>query len=231
MKNHFLLKYISFSSIVGIIIALLCCTDSDSKSSSEFYDEQFQEDLRNSGYLHFPLPSDYSKAYETFGLTKKVLVSDLLSDMEDLSVWTHMGIGGMSLTTERKIDGNHSLRLIAPTRIQPTVWIQGMPRVDDEYFGLGLGSSQAIIELGGVNWEKYNRLHFYIYPDCEGARTIYLNSYIQNDGVIKVPDEFGREGYHENNLKNRQWNECFLEITELSRDKVTDRKSACRERV
>ena len=221
MNKHFLLKCISFSSIAGIMLVLSCCTNSGSNSSSEFYDEQFQADLRNSGYLHFPLPSDYSKAYETFGLTKKVLVSDLLSDMEDLSVWKHMGIGRMELTNERKMDGNNSLRLIAPTRIQPTVWIQGMPRVDDEYWGLGLGSSQAIIELGGVNWENYNRLHFYIYPDCEGARTIYLNSYIQNDGVIKVPDEFGREGYHQNNLKNRQWNECFLEITELPRDKVT----------
>ena len=221
MNIHFFLKGITFSSIVGVMFVLSCCNGGSESSSSEDYDDQFQADLRNSGMVHFPLPSDYSKAYETFGLTKKVLVSDLLSDMENIGAWTHSGIGSMALTNERKIDGNNSLRLIAPTRIQPTVWIQGMPAEEDLYWGLGLGASQAILELGGVNWEKYNRLHFYIYPDCEGARSIYLNSYVQNDGVIKVPDEWGREGYHQNNLKNRQLNECFLEITELPRDKVT----------
>ena len=31
----------------------------------------------------------------------------------------------------------------------------------------------------------------------------------------------GREGYHEINLIHGQWNECFVEIPELARDKVT----------
>lgn len=79
----------------------------------------------------------------------------------------------------------------------------------------------ASLEIGGKNWEKYNRVLFFIYPDCEGARSIYLNLYIENDGKIKVPDEYGREGYHEINLINHQWNLCFVEMSELARDKVT----------
>lgn len=173
-------------------------------------DEKLKSDIRQTGYIHSPLPLDYSKSFETFGLTKKVSKSDLLCDMESLDKWSHKGIGNMSLTGERSITGNSSLRLTAPTKVTEFLG-----------WGLGFGTSLADFEVGGKNWEKYNRIHFYIYPNCEGARSIYLNLYVENDGKIKVPDIYGREGYHEINLINNQWNECFVEMTELARDKVT----------
>ncbi len=173
-------------------------------------DEKLKSDILNTGYIHTPLSLDYSKSFETFGLTKKVLVSDLLCNMEDLNKWSHTGIGGMRLSSDRAISGRYSLRIVAPTGInQIAEW------------GLGRGTSLASYNVGGKNWEKYNRIHFYIYPDCEGARSIYLNLYVENDGKIKVPDKYGREGYHEINLINGQWNECFVEMTELARDKVS----------
>ncbi|HRP57105.1 cellulase N-terminal Ig-like domain-containing protein [Agriterribacter sp.] len=173
-------------------------------------DEKLKEDIRNSGYVHSPLPLDYSKSFESFGLTKKVLISDILCDMEDLDKWWHKGIGGMSITAERSIKSNHSLHLTAPTSYpQFLAW------------GLGFGTSLASFDAGGATWEKYNRIRFYIYPDCEGARSIYLNLYVINDGKIKVPDKYEREGYHEINLINGQWNECFVEMPGLARDKVT----------
>ncbi len=173
-------------------------------------DQKLREDIRNTGFVHKPLPLDYSKSFETFGLTKTVLKSDVLCDMEDMSKWSHKGIGTIYQTNERSKDGSHSLRLSAPTTV-------------DEFlgWGLGFGTCLASYDVGGENWGKYNRLHFYIYPDCEGARSIYLNLYVENDGEIKVPDQYGREGYHEINLINGQWNECFVEMTELARDKVT----------
>ncbi len=173
-------------------------------------DEQLKEDIRNTGYVHSPLTLDYSKSFESSGLTKKVLVSDMLCDMEDLSKWSHKGIGGMRLSTDRSISGQHSLRLVAPTTYPQFLG-----------WGLGFGTSLASFDAGGQNWEKYNRIHFYIYPHCEGARSIYLNLYVENDGKVKVPDKYGREGYHEIILINGQWNECFVEMSELARDKVT----------
>lgn len=173
-------------------------------------DEKLKEDIRNTGYVHSPLPLDYSESFETFGLQKKVLKSDMLCDMEDMSKWSHKGIGGLSQTAERSKSGNYSLRLEAPTTVDKFLG-----------WGLGLGTSMASYDVGGVSWEGYNRIKFYIYPDCEGARSIYLNLYVENDGDIKVPDQYGREGYHEINLINGQWNECFVEMTELPRDKVT----------
>lgn len=196
---------------VVILFIMMACTS----LLSAQVDQQLKEDIRNTGYIHSPLPLDYSKSFETFGLTKTVLKSDLLLDMENLEGWVHEGIGGLSLTNERNILGDHSLRLVAPTTYPQFLG-----------WGLGFGTSMASFEVGGANWEKYNRIRLYIYPDCEGARSIYLNLYVENDGKIKVPDKYGREGYHEINLINGQWNEVFVEMTELPRDKVTKLKFA-----
>lgn len=174
------------------------------------FDEQLKKDIISTGYIHSPLPLDYSKSFETYGLTKKVLASEMLCDMETLEKWTHKGFGGMHLTTDRSISGKNSLRLVGQTTNPAFL-----------NWGIGLGTSMASYDVGGANWEKYNRIHFYIFPHCEGARSIYLNLYLENDGMIKVPDKYEREGIHEINLINGQWNECFIEMPELPRDKVT----------
>jgi hypothetical protein len=192
--------------LFGIAIVLFFCNC----GLTAQVDEKLKNDIRATGYVHSPLPIDYSKAFETFGLTKKVLLSDMLTDMEEVSKWTHKGIGSIAQTSERSISGKHSLRIVAPTHV--TEFLD---------WGLGFGTSLASFNVGGKNWEKYNRIKFYIFPHCEGARTVYLNLYVENDGKIKVPDKYGREGYHEINLINNQWNECFVEMSELARDKVT----------
>ncbi|MFV0267401.1 MAG: hypothetical protein ACK5HT_09730 [Draconibacterium sp.] len=78
-------------------------------------DQQLKEDIIKTGYVHRPLPLDYSKSYESFGLTKKVLQSDMLCDMENLDGWSHKGIGNMTITDDRFISGTHSMHLAAPT--------------------------------------------------------------------------------------------------------------------
>lgn len=173
-------------------------------------DDQLKDDIRKTGYVHSPLPLDYSKSFESFGLTKKVKSSEVLCDMETLDKWSHKGIGGISITPGRSISGKNSLHLAAPTTYPQFLG-----------WGLGFGTSLASYDVGGKNLEKYNRIRFFIYPDCDGARSIYLNLYVENDGKIKVPDKYEREGYHEINLINGQWNECFVEMPELPRDKVT----------
>lgn len=173
-------------------------------------DEKLKSDIHITGYIHSPLPLDKSKSFETFGLTKKILMSEMLCDMEDMQRWSHTGIGCMYQTSERSISGKHSMRLTAPTVVNEFLG-----------WGLGRGTSLAAYDVGAKNWEKFNRIRVRIFPNCEGARSIYLNLYVENDGKIKVPDQYGREGYHEMNLVNGQWNDCFVEMTELARDKVT----------
>ncbi|NLN31794.1 MAG: glycosyl hydrolase family 9, partial [Bacteroidales bacterium] len=101
-------------------------------------DEKLIFDIKNTGYIHRPLPLDHSKSYETFAVTKKVLVSEMLCDMEDLSKWSHSGVGGMRLTSERSISGKRSLRLVAPT----------IPEKHPGW-GLGMGTSMASFDVGG----------------------------------------------------------------------------------
>lgn len=172
-------------------------------------DEQLKKDIVESGYIHRPLKLRTDKALETMLPTKKILASDQLCDMESLDGWSHDGHGRMFLTDERCTEGSHSLRMEA----------ESFP--EGETKGMGRGSSYAIFNVGGADWQKYNRVHLRIFPSCEGARSIYLNLCFENDGEVKVPDIFGREGIHEINLKNNEWNDCYLEISGLTRDRIT----------
>ena len=199
-----------YRKVLLLAVCILCGT-----AVSAQVDEAFRRDIIESGYVHKPLRLHEDKAVETVGIQKKVLHSELLCDMESLDGWTHDGIGTISVTTDRAVQGSRSLRLEAPSMPEKMLG-----------WGLGRGTCMASFDLHGADWRPYNRLRFSIYPECEGARTVYLNLYLENDGEVKVPDRFGREGYHEINLKNKPWNDCYLEFTGLERDKVSYLKFA-----
>ena len=192
-----------------ILILTMCLLGTGMQVSAQV-DPQLRQDIIATGYVHRPLPIHEELSFENFAKDKPAVRSDLLLDMESLDGWTHTGIGEISLTKERSRQGESSLRLTAPSRPEPMLG-----------WGLGRGTCMATYDMGGADWRGYNRLRFSIYPSCEGARTVYLNLYIENDGEIKVPDRYGREGYHEINLKNNHWNDCFIEMDNLARDKVT----------
>ncbi|MBR4037671.1 MAG: glycoside hydrolase family 9 protein [Tidjanibacter sp.] len=164
-----------------------------------------------SGYLHRPLPLDESRSLETRGLAKDVVRSKLLCTMENIEAWQHTGIGSISHSTDHTVSGKGSLRIELPHIVGD--WENG-----DH---VNYGSSQTTLQLGGADWRDYNRVMFYVYPDCEGMDAMHLNLYLYNDGEQKIPDEYGREGAHEVHLINRTWNKCYLEIGEMPRDKVT----------
>jgi len=191
-----------------IFLSLLLVTTANAQ-----IDTTLQREILESGFIHKPLKVHEEHSVEARALTKKVVDSRVLCDMEDLAGWTHSGLGSISLTTERSIDGTHSLRLETPT-------------MKDSFLGWGMGRGNAIatLPIDSEDWTRYNRIHLHIYPSCEGMRSIYLNIAFKNEGEIKVPDQFEREGIHEINLKNNQWNDCTLEFPELPRDKVTEVK-------
>lgn len=200
MKKHALFTYITG-----------CFCMAAMGMSAQESSQQMKEILIESGVIHRPLPLDVSRSLEEAGLKKKILASTSLCTFESLKGWNHHGIGKMERSTEKSITGNGSLKLTVPT--DRSEWKNSDHAV--------YGYSQATFDVEGANWEKYNRIFFYIYPDCEGSRNVHLNLYLHNDGIQKIPDEYGREGAHEINLINRQWNKCYLEITELPRDRIT----------
>lgn len=198
-------KHVLFTCAIG------CFCMATMGTSAQESPQQMKEIIIKSGVIHRPLPLAVSRSLEEAGLKKKVLVSTPLCTMESLKGWIHHGIGKMERSTEKSITGNGSLKLTVPTTRQ------GWKNSDHAVYGY----SQATFDVKGANWEKYNRISFYIYPDCEGSRNTHLNLYLFNDGILKIPDEYGREGAHEINLINRQWNKCYLEISELPRDRIT----------
>lgn len=173
-------------------------------------DGQFMEEVIESGYIHKPLKLHPEQSVEAFALTKKVVKAELLDGMESLEGWSHRGLGSIRLTEERCKEGSHSLRLSSPA-------------LPDEHPGIGIGRGgcYADLDLKGRDLREFNRLHLSIYPQCEGMRSIYMNISFVNDGDVKIPDKYGREGIHEINLVNNCWNDCTLEFPELPRDKVT----------
>ena len=187
--------------------ATFAATSSFSQSLSPTLNQQIIE----SGYLHRPLPLDESRSLETRGLAKEVVRLLPLCSMSSIEEWNHSGIGSISHSTEHTISGDGSLRIEIPHIVEG--WKNG-----DH---VNYGTSQTTLELGGADWREYNRVMFYVYPDCEGIDQLHLNLYLYNDGEQKIPDEYGREGAHEVHLVNRTWNKCYLEIGEMPRDKVT----------
>ncbi len=165
-------------------------------------------------------------------LNKKVLESRQLDDMESLAKWTAFTNGPiatvdarvtfkaaavsqvvaeMTLTRERSRDGGQSLRLRMPTRLDG-------PGPDD---GREWGAAGVRRNFDGEDWQNFNRISLWIYPDCPGAYEVSLSFRLYNDGVEKLPAAFGQEGDHTFPLRNHEWNHVVWEIGNLARDKVT----------
>lgn len=160
------------------------------------------KELEQSGYIHRPLPLNKNNSVEYKGLRKKVINGKALCT--DVNLWKAYGPGKLEKENDKAI------KLIVPREVKD--WSNSDHAV--------YGYTTAVYPLSGSNWNKYNRISFRIYPDCEGPDELQLSLYLYNDGKLKIPDEYGREGSHEIHVRNHQWNDCFLEIAELPRDKM-----------
>lgn len=179
-------------------------------------DPKLNEDIWNTGILHRPLPLDTVLSLENLGWKKKVLQRYQPKGITDFNNWRQQGVGKIFFEKQHAQSSQGSIKLQVPTVRKE--WAPGAP-ADGDY--ANYGGASAVFEVGGENWEKYNRIVFRIYPDCEGGRNIHLNLHYYNDGKQKIPDEYWREGTHEINLVNREWNTCYLEIGDLPRDMIT----------
>jgi len=178
-------------------------------------DEILEKDIIRTGIIHSPLQLDNSKSAETIGLQKKILSIEQLNKENNLSNWSHYGYGEMSYSYDKTISQKGSVRLSYPTSTGKRA--QG-PMSDPDY--ATYGNAGISFDVGGVNWEKYNRIAFYIYPDCDGARVVNMNLSIEN-GNTRMKEVYNRQsGSHLINLVNKQWNRCYLEIGEYQRDKI-----------
>lgn len=174
-------------------------------------DAKLQADILHSGIVHAPLRLDDSLSLETAGLRKPLLKSRALSS--DFNRWTSEGVGQIQFS--KAIDPEGTMLLTLPTKRDS--WAPGAA-ADGDY--ANYGGASAVLTVDREDWQAYNRIFYQIYPDCEGSRNVHLNLYYSNDGTVKIPDEYHREGTHEINLINKQWNQGYIEISELPRDAI-----------
>ena len=193
---------------------LLACSQTCLWGQSQLaQDPRLAQRLYDSGLIHQPLPLDTARSHEAAGWSKKILKSSPLSC--DPKHWSHDGEGHLSYCPQPSLTGQGSICLQFPTS---TGRRAVGPENDPDY--AMYGHSAATYRAGGKNWEDYNRLVFYIYPDCEGARVVNINVTFTNADTPAKEGYNRPSGAHLVNLTNKQWNRCYLEIDEYQRDQV-----------
>lgn len=165
-------------------------------------------------------------------LNKQVLASRVLDDMESQANWAVFTTGApevvdaravqkvadrnqaaaeMTFSRERSHEGRQSLRMRLPARLDG-------PGPGN---GRGWGSAGVRRQFAGEDWRSFNRLSFWIYPDCPGWNVIALELRLYNEGEEKLPAVFGQEGETTVVLRNHEWNHVVWEIGNVARDNVT----------
>lgn len=155
-------------------------------------DSCLEKQILESGLIHQPLPLNTENSFETNGWKKEILQSVPLVS-------------------------SGSLKLQIPTYTGKRA--VGSPS-DPDYATYGNGSVSYY--LNGANLEKYNRIAFSIYPDCDGTRVVNMNLTFVNANTPVKRGYNQPSGSHLINLVNKKWNQCFLEIDEYQRDKVME---------
>lgn len=181
-------------------------------------DRMLEQELYKTGLIHRPLAVDTSKSYEARGWSKNVLDSISWAELGiESENWSHQGIGNLTFSRQKAVSGSGSIRLSCPTYTGKRAV---GPANDPDY--ATYGNMAAVCRMGGKNLEAYNRLVFYIYPDCEGSQVVNMNLTFVNADTKPKKGYNAPSGSHLINLVNKQWNRCFLEIDEYQRDKVVE---------
>ena len=179
-----------------------------------------------------PMKANFSDSASYRWLNKEVLETRILDDMEKPDNWvpftkgaqqvvdarvdfkeseTNQEIVEMTLSEDKFYEGEHSLRMRMPTKLN----------APGPKNGRGWGTAGLRRVFQGEDWTNSNRISLWIYPDCPGFYVNWLELRMYNEGVEKLPALFGQEGETSLLLRNNEWNHVVWEISNVARDKVT----------
>jgi hypothetical protein len=156
------------------------------------------------------LPIEFERSAEFAWLRKPVQASRVLDDMRRPDSWRFSGTGAVTFPSEPRLNGMRVLRVDmqmfrdapAPTRNR-------------------LSSVNLRRAVDGEDWRGYNRLSMWIKPEVSGFPMLPLQIVLHNEGTVKVPDRYYREGIHYVTLAKSGWQQVVWEIEPLARDRVT----------
>jgi hypothetical protein len=157
-----------------------------------------------------PLPIDLENSAESAWLKKPVLDSRVLDDTSNPATWAFTGTGRLAFHEKGGPAGSRMLRIDmdmfthapAPTRNR-------------------LSSVNLRRLFPGEDWTQFNRLSMWIRPDLSGFPMLPMQIVMHNQGSVKVPDAYHREGVHYVTLLDKKWQHVVWEIEPLARDSVT----------
>jgi hypothetical protein len=179
-------------------------------------DKIFEQALRDSMYVHFPLAAAREKTVEARMLQKPVLHRVSLWDGKTLEPWTFDGEGEARLTPE----GTLTLK----TGTRSDSWPAEEARAANAATGAyaTFGSYIARLNVRSIDMSRGNRIWFQVRPACPGLHSPIIRAAFVNNGNIKIPDAYSREGFNAINLKNFEWNTCTWEIDAMAHDQVEE---------
>lgn len=176
-------------------------------------DLEFEQELAASGMVHFRMLPDDAESLDRYFAGKKTEASAALWDGQKAEAFCLEGVGSAALSEETP----GAILLSAPARGLER-WPDGCPD-DGDYCNFGALNASLIPALS--DWRAYNRIVFEVYPRTKGMHSPMLSLQLYNDGEVKIPDRYAREGFHTVYLRNGQWNTVIWEFPSLPRDRVT----------
>lgn len=167
--------------------------------------KEFLQELKNSLYIHRPLPLHRERELEARFPQKKVLASRPLAGEPKAA--------GTAVLEQQ--DGAFTIH----TPLRSDHWPEGAPS-DGDY--CNFGTAKLVFTLKREDWRPYNRLRFQVRPCILGARILHLNVSVRNCGEMPIPDPYFREGTTVFDLENDAWSDCIWEFAAMPRDAICE---------
>lgn len=158
-----------------------------------------------------PMPIDLTNSAETGWLAKKVLGTRVLDDMTRRESWAFQGTGRLTfLARTDRPDGMPALR------VDMNMFTDAPAPTTGRLSAVNL--KRAFVN---EDWSSYNRISMWVRADVSGFPMLPIQIVLHNDGKVKVPDAYYREGIHYVSLEPNKWQNVVWEITPLARDRIT----------
>jgi hypothetical protein len=138
---------------------------------------------------------------------KEVLKSKIIERCESLENWSAGGEAKISLNNSHAKEGNNAVGFLSSV-----ITSNGKNRYPSAYLTR---------VFNGENWEKYNRLSFWVYAELKNTNFIYVSAELKNNGKEKTPTVTTKKGKNYIKVDTGKWTQIFWEIPQLPRDKIT----------
>lgn len=155
------------------------------------------------------LPIDFPNSAEYGWLAKPVHASRVLDDMTQPANWKLTGAGMLSFPDTPRLGDMRALRVDMQLNRPPLPERPRLPAINLRRV------------VANEDWSAFNRISIWIRPDYTGVPVLPLQLVMHNDGAVKVPDRYNREGTHVITLQKNGWQQVTWEIEPLARDRVT----------